>query len=84
MKKNRRPKIRISDCYENLKSALINRPFRLIGRPLPCILDMFSLTSSFNHPVFVFSLTMLEYTLQKCWVVWLTKLLVCRLLVFFL
>jgi hypothetical protein len=31
---NRSPKIQISDCYENLKSALINRPFRLIGRPL--------------------------------------------------
>ena len=28
------PKIQITDCYENLKSALINRLFRLIGRPL--------------------------------------------------
>lgn len=27
-------KIPISDCYENLKSPLINRPFRLISRPL--------------------------------------------------
>ena len=31
---NWRPKIQISDYYENLKSAIINRPFRLIGRPL--------------------------------------------------
>jgi hypothetical protein len=31
---NRCPKIPISD-WENLKSTLINRPFRLIGRPLP-------------------------------------------------
>ena len=28
------PKMPITDCYENLKSALINRPFRLINRPL--------------------------------------------------
>ena len=34
MGQNRCPKIQISDCYENLKSALINRPFRLISRPL--------------------------------------------------
>ena len=25
---------KITDCYENLKSTLINRPFRLIGRHL--------------------------------------------------
>ena len=31
---NRRPKMTITDCYENLKSALINRLCRLIGRPL--------------------------------------------------
>uniref|UniRef100_A0A8C7J8J9 Roundabout guidance receptor 2 n=1 Tax=Oncorhynchus kisutch TaxID=8019 RepID=A0A8C7J8J9_ONCKI len=26
--------MQITDCYENLKSALINRPFQLIGQPL--------------------------------------------------
>uniref|UniRef100_A0A8C8J344 Dolichyl-diphosphooligosaccharide--protein glycosyltransferase subunit STT3A n=1 Tax=Oncorhynchus tshawytscha TaxID=74940 RepID=A0A8C8J344_ONCTS len=53
---NRCPKIPISDCYKNLKSAPINRSFRLIGRPLewsllPCTFT----TCSFSPFLLAFS-----------------------------
>ena len=31
---NQRPKMQITDCYENLKSALIKSAMRIIGQPL--------------------------------------------------